>query len=89
MGRGHSRFEFLLPRDLGAILARTRQCQECMVKQYFRYVTGRVETPADTPLIQKSGGGFPQIEFPFSRTDHLSDPQPRGFTGRKEYVCHR
>jgi hypothetical protein len=56
---------FSSPRDLGAILARTRQCQECMVKQYFRYVTGRVETPADIPLIQKVVEDFRKSNFRF------------------------
>ena len=35
---------FSSPRELGAVLAKTPQCQECMVKQYFRYTAGRMET---------------------------------------------
>jgi hypothetical protein len=44
---------FTSPRELGAILAKTPQCQECIVKQYFRYTAGRLETAADGPLIHK------------------------------------
>jgi hypothetical protein len=43
---------FTNPKELGDVLAGSPQCQECVVKQYFRYVTGRTETPADRPLIR-------------------------------------
>jgi hypothetical protein len=33
--------EFSTPRQLGELLAATPQCQECMVKQVFRYMAGR------------------------------------------------
>ena len=33
--------EFTSPRELGEILAKTPQCQECVVKQVFRYMAGR------------------------------------------------
>ena len=33
---------FSSPRELGGVLAKTPQCQECVVKQYFRYTTGRM-----------------------------------------------
>jgi hypothetical protein len=45
--------EFTSPSQLGAVLAGSEQCQECVVKQYFRYTFGRMETPADRPLIRK------------------------------------
>src|SRR5262249_21228930 len=45
--------EFTSPSQLGGVLAKSAQCQECVVKQYFRYVTGRIETPADRGLIRK------------------------------------
>jgi hypothetical protein len=35
---------FRRPRELGAVLAKSPQCQECMVKQYFRYTAGRMDT---------------------------------------------
>ncbi len=56
---------FSSPRDLGMILAKTPLCQECMVKQYFRYITGRMETPADAPLIRKVSQDFRQSDFHF------------------------
>lgn len=56
---------FSSPRELGMILARTPQCQECVVKQYFRYVSGRMETPADAPLIRKVTEDFRQSGFRF------------------------
>jgi hypothetical protein len=57
--------DFSSPRELGMILAKTPLCQECMVKQYFRYVTGRMETPADTPLIRRVLDDFRQSNFHF------------------------
>ncbi len=36
-----------------------------MVKQYLRYVTGRMETPADTPLIRRVLGDFRQSGLHF------------------------
>ena len=45
--------QFSSPAELGAVLAKSAQCQECVVKQYFRYTAGRLETPADRPLIRK------------------------------------
>jgi hypothetical protein len=45
--------QFSSPLQLGAVLAKSPQCQECIVKQYFRYTAGRLETPADRPLIRK------------------------------------
>lgn len=56
---------FSSPRELGLILAKTPLCQECMVKQYFRYVTGRMETPADAPLIRRVLEDFRQSNFHF------------------------
>ncbi len=56
---------FSSPRELGMILAKTPLCQECMVKQYFRYVSGRAETPADMPLIRKVLEDFRQSNFHF------------------------
>jgi hypothetical protein len=56
---------FSSPKELGAILARTPQCQECIVKQYFRYVTGRFETISDRPLIRKVLADFRSSQFRF------------------------
>ena len=32
--------QFSSPAELGAVLAKSAQCQECVVKQYFRYIGG-------------------------------------------------
>ena len=56
---------FSSPRELGAVLARSPQCQECMVKQYFRYTVGRMETPADRPLIRQVFDSFKKSQFRF------------------------
>ena len=47
------------------MLAKSPQCQECMVKQYFRYIAGRLETPADRPLIRKLLDDFQNSQFRF------------------------
>ncbi len=59
--------KFSSPRELGAILARTPQCQECVVKQFFRYVSGRLETAADRPLIRKVYQDFRESGFHFQQ----------------------
>jgi len=57
--------QFSSPAELGAVLARSAQCQECVVKQYFRYIAGRLETPADRPSIHKLLGDFQRSQFRF------------------------
>ena len=57
--------QFSSPAELGAIIAKTSQCQECMVKQYFRYTAGRVDTAADRPLIRKVTEDFRKSGFRF------------------------
>ena len=56
---------FSSPKELGAVLAASTQCQECIVKQYFRYVAGRTETPADRPHIAKVLEDFRKSGFRF------------------------
>jgi hypothetical protein len=57
--------EFSSPSQLGAVLAKSAQCQECMVKQYFRYTAGRMETPADRPAIRQMVDDFRKSQFRF------------------------
>jgi len=57
--------QFSSPSQLGAVLAKSAQCQECMVKQYFRYNAGRVETPADRPVIRQLTEDFQKSQFRF------------------------
>jgi Protein of unknown function (DUF1592)/Protein of unknown function (DUF1588)/Protein of unknown function (DUF1587)/Protein of unknown function (DUF1585)/Protein of unknown function (DUF1595) len=57
--------KFSSPAELGAVLAKSAQCQECVAKQYFRYTTGRMETPADRPVIRKMLEDFRGSQFKF------------------------
>jgi len=56
---------FSSPKELGAVLAASPQCQECIVKQYFRYVAGRMETAADRPQIHEIFDSFRKSGFRF------------------------
>jgi len=58
---------FSSPRELGQLLARTAQCQECIVKQYFRYVSGRPEGAADRPMIRRVTDEFRASQFKFQQ----------------------
>ncbi len=55
--------QFNSPRQLGELLARTPQCQECIVKQVFRYMTGRQDTRADVPVIRRALEDFRSSGF--------------------------
>jgi hypothetical protein len=55
--------DFSSPKELGRILAGSPQCQECVVKQLFRYAFGRKETSADRPAIQKGLEVFRGSQF--------------------------
>jgi hypothetical protein len=57
--------EFSSPSQLGAVLAKSAQCQECIVKLYFRYTAGRLETPADRPAIRQILEAFRNSHFRF------------------------
>jgi hypothetical protein len=57
--------EFTSPRELGEILARTSQCQECVVKQVFRYMSGRQDTPADRPVLNQALEVFRKSDYRF------------------------
>jgi hypothetical protein len=57
--------DFSSPQQLGAVLAKSVQCQECVVKQYFRFQAGRSETAADRPLIQFVTDDFRNSGFRF------------------------
>lgn len=56
---------FSSPSELGKILAASTQCQECVVKQLFRYAAGRHETAADRVVIRKSYDDFRESGFLF------------------------
>ncbi len=52
-------------RQLGRILADSPVCQECVVRQIFRYAYGRLETPADQETIRQLYGTFRDSGFHF------------------------
>lgn len=56
---------FSSPRELGSVLAKSALCQECMVKQYFRYISGRMETPADYSVLRQVTTDFRNSHFRF------------------------
>ncbi|HYO82119.1 MAG TPA: DUF1592 domain-containing protein [Bryobacteraceae bacterium] len=56
---------FSNPRELGNVLARSEQCQECVVKQLFRYAAGRHETAADRVVIRQAFEDFRKSGFMF------------------------
>ena len=72
---------FTSPKELGAVLAASPQCQECVVKQYFRYVSGRTETPADRPLIRSVLEDFRKADFRFKEMI-ISMMRAREFPGQ-------
>jgi hypothetical protein len=57
--------EFTSPLQLGAVLAKSPVCQECVVKQYFRYQAGRTDTSADRPLLNAVTENFRSSGFHF------------------------
>jgi hypothetical protein len=57
--------DFASPKELGKILAAAPQCQECLVRQLFRYAYGRKETGADRPIIQQGLEVFRTSQFRF------------------------
>jgi hypothetical protein len=59
--------EFTSPLQLGAVLAKSAQCQECVVKQYFRFQAGRTDTLADRPLLRRVTEDFRDSGFHFKQ----------------------
>ena len=57
--------QFTDAAGLGRILAASPTCQECVVRQIFRYATGRMETEADQPTIQSLSVSFRNSGFHF------------------------
>ncbi len=54
-------------RELGAILAESPVCQECIVRQMFRYSYGRLETSADETTIDDLFSRFKGSGFRFKQ----------------------
>lgn len=57
--------DFSSPQQLGAVLAASTVCQECIVKQFFRFLSGRSETAEDRPLIRHVTEEFRNSSFRF------------------------
>jgi hypothetical protein len=57
--------DFTSPLQLGGVLAKSTLCQECIVKQYFRYQAGRTDTPSDRPLLNAVTENFRDSGFHF------------------------
>jgi uncharacterized protein DUF1592/uncharacterized protein DUF1588/uncharacterized protein DUF1595/uncharacterized protein DUF1587/uncharacterized protein DUF1585 len=53
------------PKQIGRLLAESRACQECVVKQLFRYAFGRMETRADRDTIRTAFNAFRDSGFRF------------------------
>jgi len=53
------------PKQIGRLLADSRACQECIVKQVFRYAFGRPETPADRETVRTAYTVFRDSGFRF------------------------
>jgi hypothetical protein len=56
---------FQSPKELGQVLAESNECQQCMVKQLFRFAYGRPETAADRPVIEAAFDKFRDSRFRF------------------------
>ena len=57
--------EFASAAEAGRILAASPVCQQCIVKQLFRYTFGRHETMADQPTIDRAFEAFRASGFRF------------------------
>ena len=81
--------DFKDPRALGELLAQTPQCQECLVKQLFRYMAGREDTPADRPTIARALDRFRDSGFRFKElmvtliTDQITSSTRRDVDGSR------
>lgn len=78
--------EFSSPSQLGGVLAKSELCQECLAKQYFRYTAGRMETPADRPVIHKMVEDFRASQFHFKELI-VSLVRSREFPGGNVHVA--
>jgi len=60
---GLANSDFRTPSELGRLLANSGECQECIVKQFFRYAYGRREASGDEALIGKATEVFRSSQF--------------------------
>ncbi|MBM3735774.1 MAG: DUF1592 domain-containing protein [Acidobacteria bacterium] len=81
MVRGIADSDFTKPVELGVKLAAEPACQRCVVKQLFRYATGRAEEPEDERLVSEIHGRFAKSGFRF-RELILALATSEAFTGQ-------
>jgi len=62
---GLTNASFAEPKTIGRLLADSRACQECVVKQLFRYAFGRVETAADRETVKNAVTAFRESRYRF------------------------
>jgi hypothetical protein len=62
---GIANSEFTSPRELGRVLEVNPQCQECVVKQVFRYAFGRRETRDDRRILDHATRAFRDSGYHF------------------------
>jgi len=63
--RGIAHSDFSSPKEIGQRLAEEPVCQNCVVKQLFRYAFGRPETPADDATLENAERVFRDSQFRF------------------------
>ena len=75
---------FSQPTEIGRLLADSRACQECVVKQMFRYAFGRPESAADRDTVRRaftafrdSGFRFKELLIALIRTPQFLDGVPQ------------
>jgi hypothetical protein len=73
---------FTSPRELGELLAESPKCQECIVRQLFRYATGRQETESDQEAIDAAAKAFRESGFRFQEL-MVALVKSETFTGAK------
>ena len=86
---GVANSDFTNGRQLGEILARTPECQECVVKQVFRYLAGRPDTPADRPALHRALEAFQKSDFHFKQIIDIFDWGKVSFPRREGGKCRK
>jgi len=71
-------------KQLGAILSGARVCQECVVRQIFRYAFGRTEVSADEPAIQQLFATFRDSGFHFKELLNALVKSPQFMAGLED-----
>ena len=62
---GIANSSFSEPVQIGRVLAASRACQECVVKQVFRFAFGRLETRSDRDTVRDAFAAFRESGFKF------------------------